>query len=293
MNRCARRRRSAEQLREPGAPGAGGREAARPDRGLLRRPGGDPGLRELGQAGGPGRAVVRDLARQLKKEINLVMEGEETDLDKNLVEALADPMVHLVRNSCDHGIELPEERVKAGKTPVGTIRLSASQEGDHILLLIEDDGAGMDPEKLKSIAIKRGVLDSEVASRMSDTEAYNLIFAPGFSTKQEISDISRSLKALARELNVPVIAVSQLSRATEQREGYRPRLSDLRDSGAIEQDADVVLLIFREEYYNPTPKNEGLAEVIVAKQRNGPVGTKKLTFLKEFSRFENYTQREE
>lgn len=134
--------------------------------------------------------VVRDLARSLKKDINLVMEGEETDLDKNLVEALADPMVHLVRNSCDHGIELPEERAKNGKPRVGTIRLCASQEGDHILLLIEDDGAGMDPEKLKSIAIKRGVLDPEVASRMSDTEAYNLIFAPGFSTKQEISDIS-------------------------------------------------------------------------------------------------------
>lgn len=99
-------------------------------------------------------------------------------------------MVHLVRNSCDHGIELPDVRAKAGKDRVGTIRLSASQEGDHILLLIEDDGAGMDPEKLKSIAIKRGVLDAEQAARMSDTEAYNLIFAPGFSTKQEISDIS-------------------------------------------------------------------------------------------------------
>lgn len=134
--------------------------------------------------------VVRDLARSLKKDINLEMEGEDTDLDKNLVEALADPMVHLVRNSCDHGIEMPEVRAKAGKSRVGTIRLSASQEGDHILLLIEDDGAGMDPEKLKSIAISRGVLDPEVASRMSDTEAYNLIFAPGFSTKQQISDIS-------------------------------------------------------------------------------------------------------
>lgn len=134
--------------------------------------------------------VVRDLARSLKKEINLVMEGEETDLDKNLVDALADPLVHLVRNSCDHGIEMPELRAKAGKNREGTIRLSASQEGDHILLQIEDDGAGMDPEKLKSIAIKRGVLDAEVAARMSDTEAYNLIFAPGFSTKQEISDIS-------------------------------------------------------------------------------------------------------
>ena len=134
--------------------------------------------------------VVRDLARSLKKDINLEMEGEDTDLDKNLVEALADPMVHLVRNSCDHGIEMPDVRAAAGKSRIGTIRLSASQEGDHILLLIEDDGAGMDPEKLKSIAISRGVLDPEVASRMSDTEAYNLIFAPGFSTKQQISDIS-------------------------------------------------------------------------------------------------------
>lgn len=113
------------------------------------------------------------------------------------------------------------------------------------------------------------------------------------SRQQEISDISRSLKALARELNVPLVAVSQLSRATEQREGCRPRLSDLRDSGAIEQDADVVMLLFREEYYNPTEENKSVAEVNIAKQRNGPVGTKKLVFLKEFSRFENYTVREE
>ncbi len=113
------------------------------------------------------------------------------------------------------------------------------------------------------------------------------------SRQQEISDISRSMKALARELNVPVVVISQLSRATEQREGYKPRLSDLRDSGAIEQDADVVMLLFREEYYTPTEQNRGLADVIIAKQRNGPVGTKKLTFLKEFSRFESCSQREE
>ena len=134
--------------------------------------------------------VVRDLARSLKKEIELVMVGEETDLDKNLVEALADPLVHLVRNSCDHGVEMPDVREKAGKPRQGTITLSASQQGDHILLCIEDDGAGMDPEKLKSIAISRGVLDADSAARMSDTDAYNLIFAPGFSTKAEISDIS-------------------------------------------------------------------------------------------------------
>ncbi|WP_281213323.1 chemotaxis protein CheA [Shewanella insulae] len=134
--------------------------------------------------------VVRDLARSLNKEIDLRMIGEDTDLDKNLVEALADPLVHLVRNSVDHGIEMPDEREANGKSRTGTITLSASQEGDHILLKIEDDGAGMDPDKLKKIAISRGVLDEDAAARMSDEEAYNLIFAPGFSTKVEISDIS-------------------------------------------------------------------------------------------------------
>ncbi|RTR39359.1 chemotaxis protein CheA [Shewanella canadensis] len=134
--------------------------------------------------------VVRDLARTLNKEIDLRMIGEDTDLDKNLVEALADPLVHLVRNSVDHGIEMPADREATGKSRTGTITLSASQEGDHILLKIEDDGAGMDPNKLKEIAISRGVLDEDTASRMTDNEAYNLIFAPGFSTKVEISDIS-------------------------------------------------------------------------------------------------------
>lgn len=109
------------------------------------------------------------------------------------------------------------------------------------------------------------------------------------SRQQEISEISRSLKALARELNVPLIAVSQLSRAVETRQDHRPQLSDLRESGAIEQDADLVGLLLREEYYSPTPENRGIAELIVAKQRNGPVGTIKLTFIKDFARFENLT----
>ena len=134
--------------------------------------------------------VVRDLARSLQKDIELVLEGEETDLDKNLVEALADPLVHLVRNSVDHGIEMPAVRQQAGKKRTGTVKLAAAQAGDHILLTIHDDGAGMDPEKLKGIAIKRGILDTDAAARMSDTEAFNLIFAPGFSTKEQISDIS-------------------------------------------------------------------------------------------------------
>jgi len=134
--------------------------------------------------------VVRDLARTLDKDIALVLEGEETDLDKNLVEALADPLVHLVRNSVDHGIEKPDIREAMGKPRQGSVVLSASQEGDHILLTIKDDGAGMDAEKLKNIAVDRGVLDVEAAARMPDKEAFSLIFAPGFSTKTEISEVS-------------------------------------------------------------------------------------------------------
>ena len=134
--------------------------------------------------------VVRDLARSLNKDIKLEMIGEDTDLDKNLVEALADPLVHLVRNSVDHGVEMPEEREKVGKPRQGTVTLSASQEGDHILLSITDDGGGMDADVLRNIAINKGIHDKESASRLTDVECYNLIFAPGFSTKQEISDIS-------------------------------------------------------------------------------------------------------
>lgn len=134
--------------------------------------------------------LVRDLARQLKKEINLELVGEETDLDKNLVEALADPLVHLVRNAVDHGIETPEEREATGKSRGGRVVLSAEQEGDHILLSISDDGKGMDPHVLRAIAVKRGVMDKDAADRLSDSECYNLIFAPGFSTKTEISDVS-------------------------------------------------------------------------------------------------------
>ena len=134
--------------------------------------------------------VVRDLARSLKKEIKLELVGEDTDLDKNLVEALADPLVHLVRNAVDHGIESPEERVAAGKPREGTVILSASQEGDHIQLLIKDNGKGMNADVLRKIAVEKGLMDEESASRLEDKECFNLIFAPGFSTKTEISDVS-------------------------------------------------------------------------------------------------------
>jgi two-component system, chemotaxis family, sensor kinase CheA len=134
--------------------------------------------------------VVRDLARNLKKEINLELEGEETDLDKNLVEALADPLVHLVRNSVDHGIEAPDVREKMGKPRTGRVVLAAEQEGDHIVLSITDDGGGMDPAVLRRKAAEKGLMDAETAERLSDQEAFNLIFHPGFSTKDQISDVS-------------------------------------------------------------------------------------------------------
>ncbi|CRI56058.1 chemotaxis protein CheA [Pseudomonas sp. CCOS 191] len=134
--------------------------------------------------------LVRDLARQLKKEINLELVGEETDLDKNLVEALADPLVHLVRNAVDHGVEMPDEREASGKSRMGRVVLSAEQEGDHILLSISDDGKGMDPSILRAKAVEKGLMDKDAADRLSESDCYNLIFAPGFSTKTEISDVS-------------------------------------------------------------------------------------------------------
>lgn len=134
--------------------------------------------------------LIRDLSRSLKKEIRLELRGEETDLDKNLVEALADPLIHLVRNSVDHGIESPEVREGLGKPREGHVLLSAEQEGDHILLIIQDDGAGMDPEKLRKLAVNRGMLDQEAANRLSEQECFNLIFQAGFSTKTEVSDVS-------------------------------------------------------------------------------------------------------
>ncbi|HAV1549268.1 TPA: chemotaxis protein CheW [Vibrio parahaemolyticus] len=165
--------------------------------------------------------VVRDLARNLNKDIVLEMRGEETDLDKNLVEALADPLIHLVRNSVDHGIEMPEDRVKAGKSRTGKVILSASQEGDHIELAIVDDGGGMDPNKLRGIAVKRGMMDEDAAARLSDKECFNLIFAPGFSSKEKISDISGRgvgmdvVKTAINTLNGSIDIDSELGKGTK------------------------------------------------------------------------------
>ena len=164
--------------------------------------------------------VVRDLARSLKKEVMLELQGEETDLDKNLVEALADPLVHLVRNAVDHGIESPEKREKAGKSRAGKIVLAAEQEGDHILLSITDDGGGMDVEILRQKAVEKGLLDTDAAARLSDTECFNLIFLPGFSTKTEISDVSGRgvgmdvVKTKISQLNGQIQIISKIGEGT-------------------------------------------------------------------------------
>ncbi len=134
--------------------------------------------------------VVRDLARKLGKEIELELKGEETDLDKNLVEALADPLVHLVRNSVDHGIEMPDVREQASKPRKGTVILAAEQEGDHILLSITDDGKGMDPDILRRKAVEKGMMDEVTANQLDDKAAFELILSAGFSTADQISDIS-------------------------------------------------------------------------------------------------------
>lgn len=165
--------------------------------------------------------VVRDLARTLNKDIVLEMRGEDTDLDKNLVEALADPLIHLVRNSVDHGIEMPDAREKSGKSRTGKVILSASQEGDHIELAIVDDGGGMEPDKLRDIAVNRGLMDAEAASRLTNKECFNLIFAPGFSSKEKISDISGRgvgmdvVKTAINTLNGSVDVDSELGKGTK------------------------------------------------------------------------------
>ncbi len=134
--------------------------------------------------------IIRDLAKQFGKKIQLIMEGEDTEIDKGIIDELSDPLVHMLRNACDHGIETPEERVKLGKPEVGTVYLAAEQEGNNIVIRISDDGKGMDPEKLKTKAIEKGLITTEEAERMTDKEAFQLIFAPGFSTAQVISNVS-------------------------------------------------------------------------------------------------------
>ncbi len=134
--------------------------------------------------------LVRDLARETNKEVNLILKGEDTELDKTLIEEINDPLVHLIRNSVDHGIETPEKREQEGKPSAGTVILSAEQEGNQIVITIEDDGKGIDTEFIKEKAISKGLITRERAKELSKTEAYNLIFLPGFSTAEKVTNVS-------------------------------------------------------------------------------------------------------
>ena len=134
--------------------------------------------------------IARDLARQLGKDVELALVGEETEVDKTMIEDLADPLVHLVRNAVDHGVESPEERLAAGKPAKSIVRLEARQEGDHIVLIIADDGRGMSPERIRAKAIEKGLIREEEANTLDDRQSLNLIFLPGFSTMAQASSVS-------------------------------------------------------------------------------------------------------
>ncbi|WP_457599199.1 hybrid sensor histidine kinase/response regulator [Hydrogenimonas sp.] len=134
--------------------------------------------------------MVRDLSRELHKEIDLIISGEETELDKSIVEEIGDPLVHIIRNSCDHGIETPQERVAKGKPAKGTVQLKAYNEGNHIIIEIVDDGKGLDADMLKMKAVEKGLISEKEADQMSEKEAFMLIFKPGFSTAAQVTNVS-------------------------------------------------------------------------------------------------------
>ncbi len=164
--------------------------------------------------------VARDVARSLAKEVELEMVGADTELDRNLVEALADPLVHLVRNGIDHGVEAPEVREASGKPRVGRLRLAAQQEGDYVTIEVQDDGAGIDPERLRAKAREKGLIDPEAAARLGADECLQLVFLPGFSTKTQVTDISGRgvgmdvVQSRIRELGGQIQIQSELGRGT-------------------------------------------------------------------------------
>ena len=147
-------------------------------------------MQPIGNIWGQFPRTVRDVALGCGKQVNIEMEGKETELDKTIIEAIKDPLTHLVRNSVDHGIELPEDRVKAGKDPTGRLILRAFHEGGRVNIEISDDGAGLNVERLRQKAVERGVITAEHAARLTEREIFNLIFLPGFSTAQKITNVS-------------------------------------------------------------------------------------------------------
>lgn len=165
--------------------------------------------------------MVRDLSKNLGKEINFVMEGEETELDRTFVEVIGDPLVHLIRNAIDHGIETKEERIALGKPPIGTVKLSARHEGNNVVIEVEDDGRGMSREKILRKAIERGLIAEEKAVGLPDEKIFEFIFLPGFSTKEQVSELSGRgvgmdvVKNTVESLNGTVSIESKLGKGTK------------------------------------------------------------------------------
>ncbi len=165
--------------------------------------------------------MVRDFAKTMNKEINFIMEGEETELDRTFVEVIGDPLVHLLRNSIDHGIETKEERIASGKSPIGTVRLSARHEGNNVVIEIEDDGRGIDKEAVLKKAIEKGLIDETRAVTLTDEKIFDFIFMPGFSTKTQVSELSGRgvgmdvVKSTIESLNGSVVVESQKGKGTK------------------------------------------------------------------------------
>jgi two-component system chemotaxis sensor kinase CheA len=167
--------------------------------------------------------LVRDISRKLGKEVNLVLEGEDTEADKNIIESLGDPLVHIVRNSLDHGFELPAVRGAAGKPAVGTLTIRATQESDRVVIEISDDGKGIDPAVIKRKAYEKGIIDEAAVERLSDQEAVNLVFAAGFSTADVVSDLSGRgvgmdvVRTAVEKVNGTVVLESEAGKGTRIR----------------------------------------------------------------------------
>jgi two-component system chemotaxis sensor kinase CheA len=167
--------------------------------------------------------LVRDISKRLGKEVQLVIEGEDTEADKNVIESLADPLIHILRNSLDHGIELPADRLAAGKPAQGTLRVSARQEGDRVILDISDDGAGIDTARVRAKAVERGLIPADRADALSEAEAAQLVFLPGFSTAENISDLSGRgvgmdvVRSAVERINGSVALSSQRGQGTQIR----------------------------------------------------------------------------
>ena len=167
--------------------------------------------------------LVRDISKRLGKEVQLVIEGEDTEADKNVIESLADPLIHILRNSLDHGIETPAVRLAAGKPASGTLRVTARQEGDRVLLDISDDGAGVDTDRVRAKAVERGLIPADRADQLSEAEAVQLIFLPGFSTAESISDLSGRgvgmdvVRSAVERINGTVTLSSERGRGTTLR----------------------------------------------------------------------------